>query len=328
MIFLQSFLLGGVVLAVIFVNGWTDAANSITTVVASGTLRFRTATALAAVCELAGLVLLSLLCPTVAETVYSMVDLGSDPAAALTALQAALLSIVLWAALAWRLGLPTSESHALIAALTGASAALHGDLSGVNAGAWVRVIAGLALSTLLGALFGRFAARSVKAAPLSPIWARRGQIACAGGMAFLHGAQDGQKFLAIFLLLRALERGETAHRFTVSPGLALLCALVMALGVACGGRRIIATVAHGLDGLNAAQRLAADVTGIVCLLAASLLGLPISTTHTRVSILFGAGSTAALSRRGKGAALRVLAAWLVTFPACGLLAWALERLML
>lgn len=328
MIFLRFVLLYGTVLAVIFVNGWTDAANSITTVVSSGALRFRAAAVWAALCELAGLILLSLLCPTVAETVYSTADLGTDPAAALTALWAALLSVVLWAALAWRLGLPTSESHGLIAALTGVSAALHGDLSGVNAAAWMRVVTGLVLSTLLGALLGYFAARAAAGCRLTPVRSRQGEIACAGGLAFLHGAQDGQKFLAVLLLLRALQQGETAHRFTASPGDSLLCAAVLALGVICGGRRIVATVSRGVEELNAAQRLAADVTGIFCLLTASLLGLPVSTTHTRVSILFGAGSAADLSPRARGAALYVLAAWLLTFPVCGLLAWALGCLML
>jgi len=310
-----------------FVNGWTDAPNSIATVVATRILSFRRATVFAALCELAGVLISSLLCPTVAETVFSMVNLGSNPAAALCALQAALLAVICWATAAWYFGIPTSESHAILAGLTGAALALHGSFAGVSGTAWGKVLLGLFLSTLCGSLAGRQAARKVAKSSLSPKAVRQGQICCAGAMAFLHGAQDGQKFLAILLLLRALEAGHPAHTFRVSLPLAALCAAVMALGVLCGGRRIIDTVSQGMRGLRPVQGLAADTVAAACLLAASVLGLPVSTTHTKISALLGAGST--LSDGGNhGLFLRILSVWLVTFPACGVLAFLFTRLIL
>lgn len=319
---MQSVLISAIVFSVLFVNGWTDAPNSIAAVVASGALPFRRAAAMAALCELTGVMLSSALCPTVAETVFSMVDPGLGPAA-LTVLQAALLAVVCWATAAWYFGIPTSESHALLAALTGAVFALHGNFSGVSGTAWCKVIVGLLLSTLLGTFAGRWAARHAAYCRLPLRRVRRGQILCAGFMAFLHGAQDGQKFLAVLLLLRSLEAGRPAHVFQVSLPLAALCAGVMSLGVLCGGQRIIDTVAGSMTGLSPAQALAADGAGAACLLGATLLGLPVSTTHTRISALLGAG----LAKGEKTSLWPILSVWLFTFPACGALGFFLTRLM-
>lgn len=326
-VIMQPVFLCLLVLAVMFVNGWTDAPNSIATIVASGTLSFRRAALFAAVCDLLGVVIMSLFCPTVAETIFTMVSFGSNSAEALLALRSALLAIVLWAVLAWRFGIPTSESHALIAGLTGAALALHGGFDGVNAGAWAKVLIGFLLSTILGTFSGYYAARIAHKFPLSPHSVRCGQCFCAGATAFLHGAQDGQKFLALFLLIRALLRGYTTDSFTVPLPLALLCAGTIAAGVLCGGRRIIDTVARSAPDLTPHQGLAADLAGATCLLTASLTGLPVSTTHTKISAIFGAGKAAALPGSGK-AVRQILFTWLATFPCCGLLAWGLTRLSL
>ena len=325
---MQSFLLCILVLSVIFVNGWTDAPNSITSVVATKTLSFRQATLFAAFFDLAGVLITSLLCPTVAHTVFTIVDFGNNSDAALTALQATLLSIVIWAILAWYFGIPTSESHALISGLTGAAIALHGNFSGVCAEAWVKVLAGLILSTACGALIGRYAARHLLLRGLSSSQVRKGQLLCSASISFFHGAQDGQKFLALLFLVRTLAQGQIAQVFVVSLPSAILCSAVMATGVLCGGQRIINTISQGMDGLTRRQGLAADFSGTACLFAASLLGFPVSTTHTKISAVFGAGQAASASPGKRCIAVRILLIWLATFPCCGFLSWALARLML
>ena len=131
------------VLAVILVNGWTDAPNAIATVVTTGVLSFRRAVALAAVCNLLGVCCMTALGATVAETLYSIADFGGDSRGALSALCAALCAIVVWAVLAWRFGVPTSESHALVAGVTGAALSMPGGLSNVRPEAWARVLLGL-----------------------------------------------------------------------------------------------------------------------------------------------------------------------------------------
>lgn len=310
------------VLGVMAVNGFTDAPNAIASVVSTGTLPFRRAVVLAAVCDFLGAVVTCALCPTVAQTVLDLADFGGDSAAALTALEASFLAIVLWAVLAWRFGIPTSESHALLAGLTGACAARFGDFSRIGVGAWAKVLLGLVLSTVCGALAGRLAAARLKQTRLGPELVRRGQLLGAGMTAFFHGAQDGQKFIALFLLCRALGRGEGGNEFAVSLPVCALCAGCMAVGTALGGRRIIDTVTRGLAGLTPRAALAADLGSGVCLLAASVFGLPVSTTHTKLSALWGAGRG-----EGNGAAAEIVFAWLATFPACFGLAWGLTRVM-
>jgi len=315
------------VLAVILVNGWTDAPNAIAAVVHTKALNFRKAILLASICNFLGTVVMCLLYPTVAQTVYGLARFSGQPAQALAALQAAFLAIVLWATLAWRFGIPTSESHALLAGVTGACVALHGSFRGIDPTAWGKVLLGLLLSTLLGALAGYRAATGLRSLPLSPGLIRTGQLAGAAVTAFFHGAQDGQKFIALLLLCRALARGETVEQFSISLPLAVLCALVMALGTALGGRRIIDAMGQELAQLSPKEGLAADLGSGICLLTASLLGLPVSTTHTKLSALWGAGRI----RNGAASSSYVketIFTWITTFPGCFLLAWLFTKLMM
>ena len=314
------------VLAVVLVNGWTDAPNAIATVVSTGVLSFRRAVALAAACNLLGVLAMTTINATVAETVYSIADFGPVRAAALSALCAALCAIVLWAVLAWRFGVPTSESHALVAGLTGAALALPGGLDNIRAGAWGRVLLGLVLSVALGWWVGGLCRRLLERLSPSLPLCRRGQLAGAGAMAFLHGAQDGQKFLGVFLLGAALAQGGGVSQTFAVPGwLMLRCAAVMALGTAMGGRRIIETVGRDMVILAPREGLAADLGGGLCLLLCTLAGLPVSTTHAKTAAILGAGSAGGGTVNHRVAA-RIALTWLFTFPGCGLLGFLLASL--
>ena len=154
---------------------------------------------------------------------------------------------------------------------------------------------------------------------------RRGQVAGAAAMAFLHGAQDGQKFMGIFLLACTLAAGGGSGGFRIPPWLMVLCASVMALGTLIGGRRIVDTLGRGMGELSPREGFAADLGGAACLLACTLAGLPVSTTHAKTAAMLGAGAAC-----GRGADRRVFwemaLAWLLTFPGCGLLGFFLSRL--
>lgn len=303
------------VVAVIFVNGWTDAPNAIATAVGSGALSFRKAVGMAAVCNFLGALGGCLLFPAVAATVGDLVRF-SDEQAALTALCAAMLAIVTWAAAAWRFGLPTSESHALLAGLSGAALALGGESAALQGGAWLKTGLGMVLSLAAGfgaaRWFGRFLCRRTCNAVS---WQRFG----AAVMALLHGVQDGQKFLALLLLADGLGGLDS------SPALPLLflTAAVMAMGTALGGRPIVEKVGSELAGLSPADGLAADLGAGAVLLVCSALGLPVSTTHARVAAVCGAGKHPDLRVAGQ-----IGGAWALTFPVCALLAFALTKLML
>ena len=141
-------------LGVILVNGWTDAPNAIATCVTTRAMRPRMAIAMAAVFNFLGVFVMTLISPKVAETIYNMVDFGSNAHEALVALCAAMFAIVVWAVLAWAFGIPTSESHALIAGLTGSAIAMHGNLDGVNGAEWAKVLFGLVFSLAIGFFLG------------------------------------------------------------------------------------------------------------------------------------------------------------------------------
>ena len=146
--------------------------------------------------------------------------------------------------------------------------------------------------------------------------------------AFLHGAQDGQKFLGIFLLGTALARGQGGQSSPLIPlWLMALCAGFMALGTLMGGRRIIDRVGREMVSLGPREGLAADLGSIACLLGATALGLPVSTTHTRTCALLGVGSAGG-GRVDRRVAGEVALAWLLTFPGCGAVGYWSARLFL
>ena len=138
----KLFIITILVLGVILVNGWTDAPNAIATCVATRSLSPKKSLMLAAICDFLGVLVMTLLNATVIQTIYNMVDFGTNYDAALTALMAAMFAIVFWAVLAWWFGIPTSESHALIAGISGAAIAINKGFSGINGGEWVKVIYG------------------------------------------------------------------------------------------------------------------------------------------------------------------------------------------
>lgn len=149
-------------LAVLLVNGWTDAPNAIAGVVVTGALPFPLAVLLAAVCNFLGVLCVTAVSTSVAETVYSIASFGGGSRAALTALCAAMAAIVLWAAAAWLLGIPTSESHALIAGISGAAVALEGGFSCIRWDSWAKVLLGLILSTAAGFWAGQLFQSALK----------------------------------------------------------------------------------------------------------------------------------------------------------------------
>ncbi|MFR3288913.1 MAG: anion permease [Lachnospiraceae bacterium] len=193
-------------LGVILVNGWTDAPNAIATCVSTRAISARKAIVMAAVFNFLGVLVMTAVNASVAMTIYNMVDFGGNAHISLVALCAAMAAIVIWATAAWYFGIPTSESHALIAGISGAAVAIQNSFSGINGAEWMKVIYGILLSTVLGFAFG-FAVSKLTllcTRHCNRIRANRffsgAQVAGGAAMAFMHGAQDGQKFMAIFLL--------------------------------------------------------------------------------------------------------------------------------
>ena len=316
------------------VNGATDAPNAIATVVGTRAMGPTAAIVMAAVCNFIGLVLITAVSTAVASTIFGMVDFGGDNHAALVALAAAMVAIIVWGVVAWAFGIPTSQSHSLIAGITGAAIALQGGLGGVNAEQWVKVLYGLVISTCLGFgtgwLFTRLIKKLCERMRRSAVnsffkWA---QIIAGAGVAVLHGAQDGQKFLSLTMLGVMLGVYGTAEMSGFPLWMVVLVSLTMSLGTAVGGRKIIKSVGMSMVKMEQYQGFAACLSACFCIGLATFTGMPVSTTHTKTTAIMGVGAEKRLRAVKWNLAGSMVLTWILTFPGCGLLAFVFTHLFL
>lgn len=310
------------VLAGEFVNGWTDAPNAIATVVSTRVLSPYQALELASVLNALGAMSGTAVAATIGKGIVE------TEAVSLATVGAAMVAIVCWSTVAWYYGLPTSESHALIAGLSGAGLATAG--SGVLLWeGWSKVLLGLVFSTFLGFAGGflltgsiyRLFARS-RPGTIRRLFGRL-QLLSAAFMAFSHGSNDGQKFIGAFSL--ALVLGGALPEFRVPFWVILLCAATMGVGTAVGGWRIVRTMGLRLTKLDPVHGFAAETAAASAIELASRLGIPLSTTHTISTSIMGVGCTRRLSAVRWGVGRQIVTAWILTFPVCGLLAWGVAK---
>ena len=322
-------------LAVLVVNGWTDAPNAIATCISTRCMRVRPAILLSAGFNFLGVLVMTHINSSVASTISNMVDFGGNTQEALIALCAALFSIVVYSVGASYFGIPTSESHSLIAGLTGAAIAIHNGLSGVNGAEWVKVLYGLVMSLLLGFGSGWLICKllTIVCAGLDRRRAngffRYAQIFGAAAMSFMHGAQDGQKFIGVLFLGVAFCNGMSSVSGVVIPvWLMVLCSIVMGLGTSVGGEKIIKSVGMDMVKLEKYQGFSADLSAAACLLISSVFGIPVSTTHTKTSAIMGVGAVKRLSAINFGVVKDMMLTWVFTFPGCGLISFAMAKLFM
>ncbi len=321
-------------LGVIFVNGWTDAPNAIATCVSTRCLGPRAAILMSAVFNFLGVIVMTAVNGSIMTTISKMVDFGTNYDEAIIALCAALFAIVVWAVAAWYFGIPTSESHALIAGLTGAAIALHSGLGGVNGSEWVKVLYGLVLSSVLGFGLGWlvckaivFAFRKVDRRKTNTFFSGA-QIFGAAAMSFMHGAQDGQKFMGVLVLAVFMVQGKPVEPTNPLLWMMLLCSIIMGVGTSIGGKKIIKSVGMDMVKLEKYQGCSADIAASICLLASSLTGIPVSTTHTKTTAIMGVGASKRLSAIDLGVVKEMVLTWVLTFPGCGLIGFLMTKLFM
>ena len=322
-------------LGVIFVNGWTDAPNAIATCVTTRCMSVRGAILMSAAFNFLGVFIMTQINSSVASTISNMVNFGGNTRDALIALCAALFSIVVYSVGASYFGIPTSESHSLIAGLTGSAIAIQNGVGGVNMNEWAKVLYGLVLSLALG-----FATGWVVCKAVGLICARMdrrrtngffrwAQIFGAAAMSFMHGAQDGQKFIGVLFLGIALSHGQESTAGMLIPvWLMLLCSVVMAGGTSVGGEKIIKSVGMDMVKLEKYQGFSADLAAAFCLLYSTLFGIPVSTTHTKTTAIMGVGAVRRLSAINLGVVREMVLTWIFTFPGCGLISFVMAKLFL
>lgn len=317
------------------VNGATDAPNAIATIVGTKAMKPGPSIIMAAICNFIGLAAITMVSSAVAMTIFHMVDFGGDSHAALIALAAAMIAIIVWGVAAWYFGIPTSQSHSLIAGITGAAIALHGGLSGVNGAEWLKVIYGLGISTVLGFVSGWLVARVVTILfrNVNRMKATKGfkwmQILSGALLAILHGAQDGQKFMSLCMLgIMLAMNGSIDSNVSFPFWLIMLVSAVMALGTAVGGRKIIKSVGMSMVEMTQYQGFSACMAACLCIALATFTGLPVSTTHTKTAAIMGVGAEKSIHRVKWNLAGKMVLTWILTFPGCGLLAFVVTHLCL
>lgn len=308
-----------------FVNGWTDAPNAIATVVGTRSLPPGAALGMASVFNLIGVMSGTAVATTIGTGII-------DPSAvSLATVGGAMVGIITWSSAAARWGIPTSESHALVAGLAGAGLASAGPSVLLWAG-WQKVLAGLLFSTFLGYGAGLSLMLVVywlfrKSVPGKVRGLFRWlQICSSAFMAFSHGSNDGQKFIGTFVL--ALVLGGVLPSFHIPVWVMLLCATVMAMGTAAGGWRIIKTLGSGVTKLKTHQGFAAELAAAGTITLASSFGIPLSTTHTISTSIMGAGSVRRIRAVRWSVTHNLVIAWLLTFPICAAISWTVVRLIM
>ena len=322
-------------LGVIFVNGWTDAPNAIATCIGTRSMGVRSAILTSAVFNFLGVLIMTHINSSVASTISNMVDFGTNTHEALIALCAALFSIVVYSVVAARFGIPTSESHSLIAGLSGAAIAMHNGVDGINMQEWIKVIYGLVLSLALGFAIGWIFCKLITIICANTDrrkannFFQGAQIFGAAAMSFMHGAQDGQKFIGVLFLGVAFCNGQNSVSGMIIPvWLMLLCSATMGLGTSVGGEKIIKSVGMDMVKLEKYQGFAADLSAAFCLLISSVFGIPVSTTHTKTSAIMGVGAVKRITAINFGAVKDMMLTWVFTFPGCGLISFVMAKLFM
>jgi PiT family inorganic phosphate transporter len=328
-------------LLVIFINGWTDGPNAIATCVTTRCLKPRTAVLIAAVGNFVAILFLGLIGAwisdfgSVAKTIASLVQFTTTTEAGLTdaliAISAGLLAIVIWSLGSTYFGFPSSESNELVGGITGgaiALAVLGGQpwYSLVGWSAWIKVLIGFFGSLILGFFLGfvltkliEYLCRKMTRGATTRFFTK-GQIFSAGAMSFVHGLQDGAKFIGIFILLASmLKGGEDLSTLQTAWWLLLPVALVMGGGTLMGGYSIIKTLGKDMANLQKYQAFATDIASVIGLLLATFFGLPVSTGSVKSTSILGCGASRGIRKVHWNVAGEMIGSWVVIFPATALI---------
>jgi len=311
-----------------FLNGFHDAANSIATVVATKVLSPFQAVIWAAAFNFIAPFIFGV---KVADTVGKVVNPHLMKPEMSIILLAGLCGAVFWNILTWYFGLPTSSSHALIGGLAGSALIAahihHASMTKVlNWGNIENIALFIVLAPLIGMVLGfinmviimwifrRAAPRKIDG------WFRRLQLFSAAAYSLGHGTNDAQKTMGVITILLF----STGHLkvFNVPDWVILACAAAIAFGTMSGGWRIVKTMGLGITKLKPVGGFCAETAGALTIIGTSMLGIPVSTTHTITGAIVGVGATNRLSAVKWGVAGRIVWAWVLTMPLAALVAAA------
>ena len=311
---LQFLILTVIMLALLFdfINGFHDTANAIATSVSTRAIKPAHAIIMAAVLNFLGAIYSTGVAKTIGGDIVASAEMVDEHI-----IIAALMGSIIWNLFTWYVAMPSSSSHALVGGIIGAVLVSTGR-TGLNfigigkivlsliASPLLAIFSGFIVMTVLFLLFGQFAPSALNGR------FKKMQILSAAAMAFSHGSNDAQKSMGIITL--ALLSGGYLSSFEVPDYVKFLCAAAMACGTALGGWRIIRTIGGKIFKLEPISGFAADLNSSIVIFSATLLHLPVSTTHVVSGSIMGVGTAKRIRAVRWGVAQQMLVAWVLTIP--------------
>lgn len=313
-------------LAFDFINGFHDTANAIATCIATRSLSPRIAIIMSAFLNFVGAMVSTGVAKTIGGEIVTSPQMVDS-----TVLIAALFAAIVWNLFTWKIGMPSSSSHALIGGVFGAvtisygTGAINGNgvfmiVAGLIGSPIIAMFSGYVIMTLLFILFRNVGRSKVNYISLHI------QSLSAAVMAFSHGSNDAQKCMGIITL--ALLSGGYIGELEVPFLVKIACAFAMCAGTSVGGWRIIRTVGNKIFRLEPVNGLAADINSALTIFTATFLHLPVSTTHVVTGSIMGVGWAKRFRAVHWNVAYSMVGAWVMTIPstaAVGALVYILIR---
>jgi PiT family inorganic phosphate transporter len=322
------FMLGFVIflaLAFDFINGFHDTANAIATSVSTRALKPRTAIIMAAAMNFVGALLFTGVAKKIGGSITdpTLLDNGVN------IVIATLIAAIIWNLVTWWLGIPSSSSHALIGALAGAVYVGAGS-DHIKWSGFIEIVEGLVLSPLIAFAIGYIVMTILKwiFAKRSPHTVNKGfrsmQVLTAALQSFTHGTNDAQKAMGIITF--ALVTSGHLKSMEVPLWVKIAAATSMALGTSIGGWKIIKTMGTKIFKIEPINGFAADISAASVIFSATLLHLPVSSTHAITSAILGVGSAKRFSAVKWGVAGRIIVTWFITIPISAVLAGVIFKI--
>lgn len=304
-----------IALALLFdiINGFHDAANSIATVVATKVLSPLQAVVWAAFFNFIAFLIFGL---HVANTIGK--GIVHPEVVTLQVVMSGLIGAIIWNLLTWFWGIPSSSSHTLIGGFVGAAIASSG-FDSIFYAEIIKIIAFIILAPLVGAFISitisvilMHVCKNMSYGPVNRTF-RRLQLFSAAAYSIGHGSNDAQKIMGI-IFVALIASGHLTTDDLIPFWVVIACHSAMAVGTLLGGWRIVKTMASKLTRIGSFQGFSAETAGAVTLFSTSMLGIPVSTTHTITGCIVGTGSIKRLSAVRWGITRKIVVAWIVTIP--------------
>ncbi|PID01634.1 anion permease [Sporosarcina sp. P2] len=312
-------------LAFDFINGFHDTANAIATSVSTRALKPRTAIMLAATMNFVGALTFTGVAKTITKDIVDPFVLENGSLVIL----AALVSAITWNLVTWYFGIPSSSSHTLIGSIAGAAIAAAG-FGILNYSGFIKILQALLLSPII-ALVGGFLVMTILRVVLknrnlfkANRRIRYMQIGTAAIQSFTHGTNDAQKAMGIITM--ALIAAELQTTDDIQLWVRVAAATAMGIGTSIGGYKIIKTVGGKIMKIRPIHGIASDLNSAVIIFGATLLHLPVSTTHVISSSIMGVGSAQRLKGVKWGVAQKIVLTWIITMPISALMAAVIYKI--